>query len=222
MQQSIKLVIFDWDGTLMNSGQRIHDCMAAAIAEVGLPVPDSQAILSRIGLGLPEYLMDLLPQASEQERQQVRQHYVDYFIAAEQQPSPLFSGAEQVLEQLQQAGLSLAVATGKSRRGLNRVFAKTGLDRYFAYSRCADETASKPDPLMLYQLLEVAQVQASEAVMVGDTSYDMAMAQAAAMPRVAVTYGVHDVARLSAYQLDGVLEDIRALPHWLSTRGVKV
>ncbi len=194
------VIIFDWDGTLSDSTSKIVNCVQKAARSTGFPVLPDEAILNIIGLGLPEAMQRLYPDLTDEEKQCVRLSYVVHFLDVDQTPSPFFPGVEEGLEALKAAGFSMAVATGKSRRGLNRVFERLDMQRYFDASRCADETASKPHPLMLEELLEEFGVEASKAVMVGDTEYDMEMAQSANMPRVAVSYGAHHIDRLLPYK----------------------
>lgn len=186
-----QLVIFDWDGTLMDSTGRIVSCMQAAAKDMSLPELSCLAVQQIIGLGLPEAIQALYPRISAAQVMATRDRYVEHFIAAEATPSALFAGAQHVLDILSAEAVTMAVATGKSRRGLERVWASTNLGRYFAYSRCTDESGSKPDPRMLHDILERLEVDPAEALMVGDTSFDLEMAQRAGIDRVGVTYGAH-------------------------------
>lgn len=210
-----KLAIFDWDGTLMDSVAHIVDSMQQAAVMVGEPVPTVAQVRHIIGLGLPEAIALLFPQAGAATREMIRQHYAQHFIAHSAAKSELFAGAQPLLDQLTQQGYLLAIATGKSRLGLSRVLAQTGLADYFAITRCADETASKPDPLMLRQILAHTNTAADEAVMIGDTSYDLEMAQQLAMPRIGVSYGVHAVDVLQAYQPLAIVDSVYQLHDYL-------
>lgn len=194
------LLIFDWDGTLSDSASKIIDCVQAAARTAGFPVLEDDAIRNIIGLGLPEAMQCLYPSLNDNEREQVRLAYVEHFLASDQTPSPFFDGVIEGLQQLRAAGFSMAVATGKSRRGLDRVLKDVDMQQYFDGSRCADETASKPNPKMLYELLAEFKVTPEQAIMVGDTEYDMGMAQQANVARVAVSYGAHTIDRLTKYQ----------------------
>ena len=195
----IVLLIFDWDGTLSNSAARIVDCFQRAAEAANVDVLETETIRNVIGLGLPEAVSQLYPMLKAIDRERLKEQYITFFLAADQTPSPLFDGVKEGLLTLKNAGYSMAVATGKSRRGLDRVLAHHDFANLFVATRCANETQSKPDPLMLEQLLEVCGAMPHEAIMVGDTEYDMAMAQAIAMPRVAVSYGVHSIDRLNVY-----------------------
>jgi phosphoglycolate phosphatase len=194
-----RLVIFDWDGTLMDSEARIVACMQAAARDVAWGELSDEAVKDIIGLGLPQAIERLCPGMPGAQAEALRQCYTQHFVAADQTPLPFFPGVEAGIRDLRgNERLRLAVATGKSRRGLDRAFTKTGSGGWFHASRTADETLSKPHPLMLEELLAETGVEAGEALMVGDTEYDMEMARALGMDRLAVTYGVHAPERLSA------------------------
>jgi phosphoglycolate phosphatase len=193
------LLIFDWDGTLSDSADKIIDCLQKAAGVAGYRVCDREAIKNIIGLGLPEAMTTLYPELNDFEHEEIRQQYVKHFLAADQEPSPFFDGVMEGLHKLRDHNFLLAVATGKSRRGLDRVLSNLSLKGFFHGSRCADETASKPHPLMLEELLAEFSRKPNEALMVGDTEYDMSMAQQIEMPRVAVSYGAHHIERLQAY-----------------------
>lgn len=209
------LLIFDWDGTLCDSTATITRAMQAAAEDMGWqPLADGE-IHNIIGLGLPEAIAQLYPAASDAGRQQLRDHYARHFVALDEaNPAQLFPEVRATLDSLKARGYAMAVATGKSRRGLDRIFAAMGLEGYFDASRCADETASKPHPLMLEQLLQQFSLTPEAAVMVGDTEFDMAMAQAIAMPRIAVSYGAHHISRLTAYEPSLCLDRFSQLLDW--------
>ncbi len=197
---SHKLVIFDWDGTLMDSVAHIVDSIQQAAIVMEQPIPSMAASRHIIGLGLPEAMAILFPQATKAQCDLIRQQYAQQFMLGAPEKVQLFAGVRQLLTELREQGVLLAVATGKSRAGLNRVLAQTGLGDYFIATRCADETVSKPHPLMLQELLAYTSIAIDDAVMVGDTSYDLEMAQRLAMPRIGVSYGVHSVEVLQSYQ----------------------
>lgn len=194
------LFIFDWDGTLCDSTGKIVRSMQQAAKKLQLPEPEDSHVLNIIGLGLPEAVKCLYPDISAPQAELLRSAYSEYFLHHDQTPMPLFEGVEETLHQLRDQGFRLAIATGKSRRGLERVLGDLGMTLFFHGSRCADETTSKPDPHMLLELLEEFGFPAHEAVMVGDTEYDMEMARRAVMPSVAVSYGAHHIDRLKPYQ----------------------
>ena len=207
------LLIFDWDGTLVDSREEIVRALQAAIAELALPPRSDQECANIIGLGLAESVEALYPGLSSAQGEAMAQSYSKHFLAQNQPLSDnqYFPGARQTLANLRERGHRLAVATGKSRRGLDRVLARGDAASWFVATRTADETASKPNPLMLGELLEETGVTASEAVMIGDTSYDMEMAQQLGMPRVAVSYGVHDRDRLAKYSPLAIIDEVEQL-----------
>lgn len=214
----MKLFVFDWDGTLIDSADKIVGAMQAAIADRGLAPRSVAEVRNIIGLGLPEAIRHLYPDLSEAGQQVLRRAYADHFIAADRVPCRLFPQVLETLQALRDDGCLLAVATGKNRRGLTRVLGGLGLETFFDATRCADETCSKPDPLMLHQLLEELAVPAVEAVMVGDTEYDMAMAERAGMARIAVNYGAHAVERLLPFAPLLVVERFGQLLEWRGQR----
>ena len=194
------LAVFDWDGTLMDSTQKIVLCMQKAARQVGLPVCSPEAVQNIIGLGLPEAICSLYPELPPSQWEPLRQQYAYYYVEGDTTPTPFFEGVLEGLACLKAKGVQLAVATGKSRKGLDRVLQNGPLAEVFCATRCADETASKPNPLMLQQLLAHTGKTAQQSIMVGDTEYDLAMAHAIAMPSIAVTYGAHRPERLLAFQ----------------------
>ena len=212
-----QLVIFDWDGTVMDSTGRIIACMHQAGADLCLPVLEDDAVREIIGLGLPEALRTLYPGIGDRDLERMRERYAVHFVAAEASPSRLYPGARETLATLRAAGLRLAVATGKSRKGLDRVWASSGLGDSFDASRCADETHSKPHPAMVTELLTELGVAPERALVVGDTSFDLQMARDAGVDRVAVSYGAHPVDRLMNFHPLAVID---ALPQLLPLLGV--
>lgn len=193
------LFVFDWDGTLSDSTGKIVGCLQEAARVVGLPELSEEKIKNIIGLGLREAIEVLYPGISELKLNALRSAYSDVYKREDQVPSPFFPGVEETLNILRDRGYSMAVATGKSRRGLNRVLHRLNMDGFFHATRCADETLSKPNPLMLEELLVELNYAPHTAVMVGDTEYDMEMALRAGVSRVAVTYGAHASERLEKY-----------------------
>jgi phosphoglycolate phosphatase len=214
-----KLLVFDWDGTLMDSEAQIIACMQAAFADLDLAPPAAGQIRNIIGLGLSEAVSALHPQADAGLTDALFARYRHHFFSEQAPAASLFPGVEQVLTQLEQAGYLLTVATGKGRRGLNLVLDKTGLGRYFIATRCADETFSKPHPQMLQELIDYAGVAASEALMIGDTEYDLQMAINAGSASIAVCYGVHEPERLRRFNPLACLDSIEQLPDCLAGLG---
>lgn len=196
MNRHFDLIVFDWDGTLMDSEAKIVRCMQAAAVDTGIPDPGSAAIRDIIGLGLGEAMQVLFPQQAAARRAELVERYRVHFLELDNTGMPLFPGVTQGLAQLAGQGYLLAVATGKARRGLNRVLDETGMRHLFASSRCADETLSKPHPQMLEEILDETGVDKGRALMVGDTVYDMEMARSANVAGLAVSYGVHARERL--------------------------
>ncbi|WP_110456147.1 HAD-IA family hydrolase [Shewanella algidipiscicola] len=193
-----ELVIFDWDGTLMDSVGKIVACMQQTAKELNLLVPTETAVRDIIGLSMDEALNVLYPSASHQTRQNMINVYREQYLQLNQTPSPVFDGAEELLLSLKASGHQLAVATGKARAGLNRVLHETGFTQHFVASRCADEAHSKPHPQMLQQLLQQLTVAPEKAVMIGDSIHDLNMARNAGMDAIGVSYGAHSAERLSA------------------------
>jgi phosphoglycolate phosphatase len=197
---TIKLVIFDWDGTISDSVARIVDSMQSAAVELDMSMPTYLEVKEIIGLGLTEAVFRLFPKATQEQVFQLQTSYSRHYRAEDSAPCPFFPGVEETLHQLKADGYQLAVATGKSRAGLDRVLLSLGMENFFHNSRCADETLSKPHPLMLEELLAEFDLPAEAAVMIGDTEFDMEMAVNAGMPRIAVSYGAHHADRLHAFE----------------------
>ncbi|WGZ91666.1 MAG: HAD-IIIA family hydrolase [Candidatus Thiocaldithrix dubininis] len=209
------LLIFDWDGTLMDSAAHITHCMRNAIAYVGAEPRTDIQIRDIIGLGLEEAVQQLYPTASANIWRDIVHEYRQEFLVRSTQGSELFAGARDTLDTLQQQGYDLAIATGKSRRGLDKVLTETGLAPYFHITRCADETRSKPHPQMLAEILTDFNAQPQEALMIGDSEYDLLMANNIKMDALAVSYGVHSLQRLLQYQPRGYVHSLADIPHWL-------
>jgi len=190
LPQRYKLLIFDWDGTLMDSAAAIAASLQAACADLDLRIPSEQEARHIIGLGMQDALQSLLPGIDPALYPRVADRYRHHFRIRDAHTT-LFPGADDAVRKLHGAGHLLAVATGKSRRGLDRALAATGLTAYFHGTRCADEGHTKPDPGMLHCLLDDLAVRPESAVMIGDTTHDVTMAHAAGVAALAVTYGAH-------------------------------
>ena len=210
-----RLLVFDWDGTLVDSERRIVSCVRGAIEAIGAPPRSDAEIREIIGLGLREAVLALFPEADDGFVTRLIGAYRERYLDAGAAPSPLFPGAADVVKMLYEAGYRLAVATGKSRAGLARGFRETGLGRWFHASRCADETRSKPHPQMLRELMASLRVSPQETLMIGDTVYDLEMARRAHANALGVAWGVHAPERLAALRPVALLEDLKALPDWL-------
>ena len=196
MNRCYELLIFDWDGTLIDSEAKIVTCMQAAMGEVGLPVLKPAVIRNIIGLGMCEALSALFPGQDDKTYQAMIDRYRHHFFAGNS--SAPFAGVAETLAEIAQQGYFMAVATGKGRHGLDKALHETGFKQWFHASRCADETRSKPHPQMLEEILDELGMEPEQALMIGDTEYDLQMAQNAGMASVAVTCGVHDTERLLA------------------------
>jgi phosphoglycolate phosphatase len=214
MQKPFELIVFDWDGTLMDSEAHIVASMERSIEDLTLPSLEKVVIRNVIGLGLREAILTLYPDADEETCRQLTDRYRYHFLADD--PCEAFAGAQEVLHSLNDQGYWLAVATGKGRRGLDRVLESTGFRGYFHVTRCADETRSKPHPQMLEEIMAELGVAPSATLMVGDTEYDLQMAQNAGTASMAVSYGVHDVERLMDCQPLACLDAIHELTDWLA------
>lgn len=217
-QPRYRLVIFDWDGTLMDSEARIVECLQAASLATGMGDLPAHAARDIIGLGLPEAMAQLFPGATPAQCDALVAAYKTHFVAIDVTPLDFFAGVEAGIARLRtHPEQLLAVATGKSRRGLDRMFNDHDCGDWFHASRTADMTLSKPHPLMLEELLSELNVEAHDALMVGDTEYDLEMARALGMHSVGVSYGVHSVPRLEACAPQCVVESFDELMAWLST-----
>ncbi|MAT52361.1 MAG: HAD family hydrolase [Porticoccaceae bacterium] len=201
MSCETKLIIFDWDGTLSDSLSRIVECLQVSAQEVGLTPPSHSEGREVIGLGLTEALATLFPDLAGDAIAALRQCYSRNYVRLDRLPASFYPGVRNTLDVLKERGFRLAMATGKSRRGFDRVVEAHGLTGYFDASRCADETASKPDPRMLLELLGMFDCPPEAALMIGDTEFDMAMAATAGVSRVGVDYGAHHPDRLRRYDL---------------------
>lgn len=209
----IRLVIFDVDGTLVDSQNEIWTSMQAAYAGLGLSVPDRTAVLGIVGLSLPAAFAQLSPEFDASLRDRLAAAYRSSYMELRQKSgpnaSPLFPGARAALDRLQgNAGTLLGVATGKSRRGLDAVLALHDLARYFVSLQTADHHPSKPHPSMIRACLSDAGIDASRAVMVGDTRFDMDMARAAGVRTIGVSWGYHPAHHLGA---DVVIDNFAVL-----------
>ncbi|WP_316369373.1 HAD-IA family hydrolase [Candidatus Thiodiazotropha sp. CDECU1] len=211
-----ELLIFDWDGTLMDSEAHIIECVEAAVRDLNLPLPGQDAIRDIIGLGLQEAVNTLFPSGREGLHLEVAARYRAHFFKRKETPSELFEGTREVLDELLQQGYLLAVATGKGRKGLDYALESTGLGEFFHLTRCADETFSKPHPEMLHQILEQTGVEPRQALMIGDTEYDLEMAVNAGVPSLGVTYGTHSLGRLLKHNPLACVDRVTEIPAWLN------
>ena len=215
-----KLLVFDWDGTLADSAGMIVRAMQSAIVGLRLPPRSDQQIGELIGLGLNEALMRLYPELELESLKRLLSGYRAQWLSEGAGEASLFPRALEAVREMYAQGCRIAIATGKGRAGLNRSLKHHAeLIPMISSSRTADETASKPDPLMLREILEEEGLAPSDALMIGDTEYDMAMAHAIAMPALGVTCGVHEPARLLDAGALALVNDVGAVPAWLATQG---
>ncbi len=210
---SYSLIIFDWDGTLIDSAGIIVQCIQQASADLGLEVPDRERASHVIGLGLHDSLRHAVPGLPPERYAEFVGLYRKHFLAREA-ATRLFPGIEDLLKNLSQTRL-LAIATGKSRRGLDRALEASGLKAHFSASRCADETTPKPHPGMLLEIMEELKIPARDSLMIGDTSHDVEMAHGAGVDALAVTYGAHAEPALRACGPRGYVASVGELSRWL-------
>ena len=208
-----RLLVFDWDGTIIDSASTIAECIRDASRDLGLEVPDRARASHVIGLGLHDAMRIAVPGLPAQRYPEFVESYRRYFLARKDSMR-LFDGMRQLLEDLSGRYL-LAVATGKSRRGLDRDLEFHGLQPLFAASRCADETHPKPHPAMLEEIMGELGVEKNSSLMIGDTSHDLEMARAADVDALAVTYGAHPAEGLRACGPLGCLSSVTELTQWL-------
>nr|WP_281350196.1 HAD-IA family hydrolase [Allochromatium palmeri] len=210
------MIVFDWDGTLMDSEALIVTCIQAAFRDLGLPEPTPAVARDVIGLGLEQAMERLLPTGDAALHTEVALQYRRHFLGGDQAPSVLFPGARETLDWMTGQGYRLAVATGKSRTGLNKSLDESGLRSVFHATRTADETFSKPHPQMLLELMDELGARPEETLMIGDTEYDLQMANNAGVRSLAVCYGVHTPERLLACEPLACLDSLRAVRAWLT------
>jgi phosphoglycolate phosphatase len=191
VKQNTDLLIFDWDGTLFDSIDWIVECLKAASTATGLSVPSEREARSVIGLSLQSALETLYPGEDEETAMRLVMHYREIYHTRPLSSLGLYEGVHELLQGLKAAGYRLAVATGKARSGLDAALDETGTRHYFETTRCADETASKPDPQMLWEILEALEVERDRAVMIGDSLHDLRMAQRAGMRAIGVSQGAN-------------------------------
>jgi phosphoglycolate phosphatase len=215
MNHQAKLIVFDWDGTLMDSAAHIVNCLQIAIAELNLSPKTDNELKNIIGLGLREALFALYPQGNDKELNALTARYREHFFDQDHEPCELFAGARELIEELDAKDYFLAIATGKGRNGLDKVLKETGMGEFFPITRCADESLSKPHPQMLLDIINWYGVDANETIMVGDTEYDLLMANNADAKSVGVTYGVHEEQRLLNCKPLTCVDNMNDLHHWL-------
>jgi len=214
MEARYQLVVFDWDGTLMDSAAAIVNCIQAACVDLGLTPPDEYTARQVIGLGLHDALSAALPGVPEAEYRRIAERYRHHYLSQDNELL-LFPGAYALIEELSASGRLLGVATGKSRHGLSRALAVSGLADFFHATRCADECSSKPAPDMLLELMDELGVTPERTLMIGDTTHDLQMARNAGVAAVGVAYGAHTPDTLAAAGPLAVLDEFSELTAWL-------
>ena len=214
--EQFELLVFDWDGTICDSLGHIVASLQYAISCMALPSRSEDELRNIIGLGLLEAMERLYPGISAQQRQQLAVHYREYYLGNSANSTSVFEGVEQTIKGLYEKGHTLAVATGKSRRGLDNALEESGLASLFHFSRCADETFSKPHPQMLEEIMDLAAVSPSSTLMVGDSEHDLQMATNAGVKAAAVSYGAQPVEYLVKFNPVACFHSLRELPGWLA------
>lgn len=214
MAKRFDLLVFDWDGTLMDSAAAIVEAIQASCRDLGLPEPSDEQARHVIGLGLADAMRHAVPELSEASYPQMIERYRYHYLSRDHELR-LFDGVASLIPELAEAGYSLAVATGKSRLGLDRALKVSGLGNIFHDSRCADECFSKPHPQMLEELMAVFAVEPSRTLMIGDTTHDLQMANNAGVAALAVAYGAHPPEALDSCSPLARLDSVMELREWL-------
>lgn len=212
-----RMVVFDWDGTLVDSTAAITEAIQEAASDLGLARPSREQASHVIGLGLVDALRLATPDLTPERTPAFIDRYRHHFLARDVDVRP-FPGIPELLDELASRDCRLAVATGKSRAGLDRALVQTGWQRLFETSRCADEGAPKPDRWMLDDICRECGLAPTDLVMVGDTTHDLGMARAAGADGLAVTYGAHPAQALAQYGAIALVDSVAQLRGWLNAR----
>lgn len=215
MPKQFDLLIFDWDGTLMDSAGVIVDSIQRACEDIGLAAPSERASRQIIGLGLIQALQTLLPDLPADDYPRLVERYRHHYLGRDAD-IPLFSGVPDGIRDLHASGFTLAVATGKSRVGLERALVASGLGSWFAATRCADQTHSKPHPAMVLELIDELDADPARTLVIGDTSHDLLMASNAGVASLGVTYGAHDPDDLHPHAPLAVFDSFAEVHAWLA------
>lgn len=218
MQTQFDLIVFDWDGTLMDSAAAIVHAIQAATEDLGYAAPPAHQARHVIGLGLADALQRAVPHLPPDAYPRMVERYRHHYLARDHELS-LFAGVESLLAELAEQGYRLAVATGKSRLGLDRALAHSGLGRYFHALRCADQCHSKPHPQMLEELMQELGAAPLRTLMIGDTTHDLQMARNAGTGGVGVSYGAHPAADLHSLAPLACVHSVAELQQWLRQNG---
>jgi phosphoglycolate phosphatase len=214
MGKRYDLIVFDWDGTVVDSTAVISSSIQAACRDLNLPVPSDEAARHVIGMGLVEALRHAVPDAPPEMYQPLAERYRHYYLAQDE-AIPLFEGVRDTIRELREAGYQLAVATGKSRMGLERSMRTSGMAAYFHATRTADQTFSKPHPAMLLEIMDELGVDPARVLMVGDTTHDLQMALNAGVDAVGLTHGAHPAEQLRELKPLALLDDYVGFREWL-------
>jgi phosphoglycolate phosphatase len=199
MKNRFDLIIFDWDGTLVNSIDWITSCLQHAAEHCSIAIPEAQAAKDIIGLSLNKAMQTLFPEIDQQTQMQLVACYSQRYNSKQMSREDLFPGVYDMLVQLNKSGYQLAVATGKTRVGLQKALQATETEELFCITRCADETASKPDPRMLHEIIQHTHTAKDRALMVGDSIHDLQMAINAPISAIGVSCGAHSAESLQQY-----------------------
>lgn len=214
MARQFDLIVFDWDGTLMDSAAAIVQAIQSACRDLDVAPPTAEAARHVIGLGLEDALRTAVPGLDARRYPEMSARYRHHYLAQDQDLQ-LFAGAREMLASLAAEGYMLAVATGKSRLGLKRALATSQLAGHFQATRCADECHSKPHPQMLLELMDEFAVMPEQALMIGDTTHDLQMAKNAGVAALAVSYGAHTQTVLEAEMPLWCAPTVAELNAWL-------
>lgn len=217
-KRNYDLVVFDWDGTLLDSTAAIVRAIQAASLDVGAARPSDERARYVIGMGLLEALKYAVPDLPESRYDDLVSAYRKHYLSGDHELT-LFAGVEPLLQQLQADHRWVAVATGKSRLGLDRALGHSGLGAYFDTTRTADETQGKPHPLMLEEIMNQFAVDPERTLMIGDTTHDLLMANNAGAKGLAITHGAHTASALRACGPVGVVDSISDLLTWINKNG---
>jgi phosphoglycolate phosphatase len=214
LPRECELVIFDWDGTVVDSTPTIAQAILNACSDIGVQVDDPHSASYVIGLGLQDALSRVAPGLTAAQQQALIDRFRHHYLSRDQSLRP-FPGMTEVLETIKNSGLPLAVATGKSRAGLERAFDATGTRHFFEISRCADETDPKPAPTMVFEICEELAIDPSSALVIGDTTHDIFMAKSAGASALAVGYGAHRKEELLEAKPLGLMHSVTELHDWI-------
>ena len=216
-----KLLVFDWDGTLMDSQMEIISCFQLAAKDAGIDQPSAESVRNVIGLGMREAIKGVFPELAEHQDRETQiddfiGHYRTHYFSPDKPPSTLYDGVYDMLNDLYKQEYFMSVATGKGRNGLNLALSRTNLDSVFHFTRCVDEAPSKPHPQMLEDCMEHWGVEPHETLMIGDTEYDLEMASNAKVDSVGVFCGAHSPERLSKHKPKICFDNTNELADWLA------